>query len=112
MTRCSTRITRLKNDFATMSNEYEALEVQMRGEADDCASRITTAENERASLSEQVHKLEMSLKESRLAHDGCKQEISALEDERDELKLEVSSSYDTSSDEYVSWLSNIIIVVG
>ena len=30
----------------------------------------------------------------------CKQEISALRDERNELKLEVSSSYDTSSDEY------------
>ena len=40
-----------------------------------------------------------------------KQEISALRDERDELKLEVSSSYDMSSDEYVSWLRNMTIVV-
>ena len=66
-----------------MAHEYETLEVRRRGEADDCARRIVTAENDRASLCERVHELEMSLKESRLAHDG---QIRTLEAGRQTLQ--------------------------
>ena len=41
---------------------------------------------------------------------NCQEEIFSLQKERDELNLEVSSSYNTHSKEYVSWLSNMTIV--
>ena len=41
---------------------------------------------------------------------NCQEEVFSLQKERDELNLEVSSSHNTYSKEYVSWLNNMTIV--